>query len=250
MAERKERHAIQTCRNNDPSTDINILLLGQTGVGKSTLINGLVNYLCNDTVEDAIRDQMQFVIPSAFTYIDDDTFEEITIRIGERNEHENFDENGHSYTQQCRSFLFPIGEKNLRIIDTPGIGDTRGLEQDTKNFHEILTYISQYEHLNGVCILLKPNEERLTILFKFCVNELLRHLHTSASENIIFVFTNSRSTFFKPGSTSKILRALLDEHKQEKKIEVLLSINNTFLLDNEAFRYLALHQHEIQLNQE
>ncbi|CAF2956629.1 unnamed protein product [Rotaria sp. Silwood2] len=203
MAERKERHAIQTCRNNDPSTDINILLLGQTGVGKSTFINGLVNYLCNDTVEDAIRDQMQFVIPSAFTYIDDDTFEEITIRIGERNEHENFDENGHSCTQQCR-----------------------------------------------ICILLKPNEERLTILFKFCVNELLRHLHTSASENIIFVFTNSRSTFFKPGSTSKILRALLDEHKQEKKIEVLLSINNTFLLDNEAFRYLALRQHGIQLNQE
>ncbi|CAF4320811.1 unnamed protein product [Rotaria sp. Silwood2] len=189
MAERKERHAIQTCRNNDPSTDINILLLGQTGVGKSTFINGLVNYLCNDTVEDAIRDQMQFVIPSAFTYIDDDTFEEITIRIGERNEHENFDENDHSCTQQCRSFLFPIGEKNLRIIDTPGIRDTRGLEQDTKNFHEILTYISQYEHLNGVCILLKPNEERLTILSNFVYQKSWDHTVEQYSRLMAFIVT-------------------------------------------------------------
>ncbi|CAF1233505.1 unnamed protein product [Rotaria sp. Silwood1] len=250
MAQRYETSTIQARRNNDPSTDINILLLGPTGIGKTTFINGLANYLCNDTLEDAARDQMQVVIPSSFSFTDDDTFEDKTIYIGESNEHEHFNENGNSCTQQCRSFLFPIGEKNLRIIDTPGIGDTRGFEQDTKNFHEILTYISQYEHLNGVCILLKPNEERLTILFRFCINELLRHLHTSASENIIFVFTNARSTFFKPGATSKILRTLLDQHRKERKIEVPFTNTNTFLLDNEAFRYLALRQHGIQLSQE
>ncbi|CAF4229333.1 unnamed protein product, partial [Rotaria sordida] len=100
------------------------------------------------------------------------------------NEHEYFNENGNSCTQQCRSFLFPIGEKNLRIIDTPVIGYTRGLKQ----------------HLSRVCILLKPNEECLTILFRFYVNELLRHLHTNVSENIIFVFTNACSTFFKSES--------------------------------------------------
>jgi hypothetical protein len=144
--------------------------------------------------------------------------------------------------------VFPIGDRNLRIIDAPGIGDTRGLEQDTKNFHEILTYISQYEHLNGICILLRPNEERLNILFRFCVNELLRHLHKSASENIIFVFTSARATFFKPGATSKILRALLEQHAQEHNVQVPFSKANTFLLDNEAFRYLALRRNGIELN--
>ena len=73
---------------------------------------------------------------------------------------------GESSTQQCRSFVFPIGDRNLRFIDTPGIGDSiRGFKQDTKNFQEILTYIVQYEHLNAVCILLKSNEDRSNITF-------------------------------------------------------------------------------------
>jgi hypothetical protein len=241
---------IKADRNCDPSREINILLLGQTGVGKSTFINGLVNYLCNDTLEDAVKDPLQSVIPSSFSFTDDDGFEQRTIKIGEINEHEKFNENGESCTQQCRSFVFPVGDRNLRIIDAPGIGDTRGLDQDAHNFHDILTYISQYEHLNAICILLKPNEERLNILFKFCINELLRHIHKSASENIIFVFTSARSTFFKPGGTSKILRALLDQHKREQDIEVPFTRENTFLLDNESFRYLALRRNGIQLSAE
>lgn len=248
MAQSNDLTMIKANRNNDPSTDINVLLLGQTGVGKSTFINGLANYLCNDTLEEACNDKIQTIIPSSFSYTDDDTFEQKSIQIGNKDEYEDFNETGCSCTQQCRSFVFPVGNKNLRIIDAPGIGDTRGLEQDTKNFHEILTYISQYEHLNGILILLKPNEERLTILFRFCVNELLRHLHKSASENIIFVFTNARATFFKPGATSKILRALLDQHKRDHDIDVPFNRDNTFLLDNEPFRYLALRKNGIQLN--
>ncbi|CAF1157636.1 unnamed protein product [Rotaria sordida] len=250
MASRNQPSMIKVKRTNDPADDINVLLLGQTGVGKSTFINGLANYLCNDTLEQAANDQMQAIIPSAFSFTHDETFEERMINIGLDDEHENFNEHGQSCTQQCRSFVFPVGEKNLRIIDAPGIGDTRGLDQDNKNFHEILTFISQYEHLNGICILLKPNEERLTILFRFCINELLRHLHESAKENIIFVFTNARSTFFKPGATSKILRALLDEHKQKQNIEVSFTRDNTFLLDNEPFRYLALRKNSIELSNE
>ncbi|CAF3867918.1 unnamed protein product, partial [Rotaria sordida] len=145
MARRYKISAIQACRNNNPSTDINILLLEQKGIGKTTFINGLANYLCNDTLEDAARDQMQLIIQSSFSF----NFEEKIIYIGESNEHEYFNENS----------LFLIGEKNFRIIDTLGIEDTRSLEQ--------------------VCILLKPNKERLTILFRFCVNELLRHLYTN-----------------------------------------------------------------------
>ena len=188
MAEQNRSSRTRPNRYCDPSKEINILLLGQTGVGKSTFINGLANYFCYDTLKEAARNKMQVVIPSSITFTDEETFEEKTIEIGQRNESENFNDTGQTGTQQCRSFVFRVGEKNLRIIDTPGIGDTRGLEYDTKNFQDMLTYISKYEHLNGVCILLKPNEERATILFRFCINELLRHLHQSVSENIVFIF--------------------------------------------------------------
>ena len=250
MAVRNQVTTIKANRFNDPTTDINILLLGQTGFGKSTFINALANYLCNDTLDEALNDQMQVVVPSSFFYTDDNTYEGKTITIGKKDEYEDFNDEGRSSTQQCRSFIFPIGERKLRIIDAPGIGDTRGLEFDAKNFHEILTFISQYEHLNGICIVLKPNEERLTVLFRFCINELLRHLHDSASENIIFVFTNARTTFFRPGTTSRILHELLGQHKEKYNVEVPFSNKNTFLLDNESFRYLALRQNGIRLNNE
>ncbi|CAF2630157.1 unnamed protein product [Rotaria sp. Silwood2] len=232
----------------DSSTEINVLLLGQTGVGKSTFINGLANYFCNDTLDEAVKDQIQAIVPSSFSYTDDDTFEEKHIKIGQITESENCNDIGQSCTQQCQSYIFRVGNRNLRIIDAPGIGDTRGLQQDIRNFQEILTFISQYEHLNAICILLKPNEERLTILFRFCVNELLRHLHISACDNIIFVFTNARSTFFKPGSTSTILKHLLRQHQQQHGVDVPFTNKNTFLLDNEPFRYLALRLNGIQLN--
>jgi predicted GTPase len=230
--------------------EINVLLLGQTGVGKTTFINAFANYIVNDTLEQAVNDEMQVVIPSSFSFTDPETFNERMIVIGDENEYEQFKKFGESNTQQCRSFVFPIGDRNLRLIDTPGIGDTRGLEQDTKNFHEILTYIAQYEHLNAVFIMFKPNEERLTVFFRFSVNELLRHLHVGAKDNIVFVFTNARSTFFMPGSSKKILEELLEKHRRENNVEVPFSRENTFLFDSEPFRYLALRKNGIRLDNE
>lgn len=174
---------------------INILLLGQTGVGKSTFINAFANYIVNDTLQEAESDEMLSVIPSSFSFTDPDTFDEQMIVIGKEDEYEQFKKVEQSNTQHCRSFIFPIGDRLLRFIDTPGVGDTRGLEKDAENFQEILNYIAQYEHLNAVFILLKPNEERLTVLFRYSINELLRHLQVGAKDNLIFLFTNVRSTF-------------------------------------------------------
>ncbi|CAF1455521.1 unnamed protein product, partial [Rotaria sordida] len=225
----------------------------QTGVGKSTFINAFANYIVNDTLNEAVNDEIQVIIPSSFSYTmynTSDENEDKLIIIGEENEHEKFSDTGHSNTQQCRSFVFSIGDRNLRFIDTPGIGDTRSIEQDAANFQDILTFISQYEHLNGVFILLKPNEERLNIFFRFCINELLRHLHVDAKQNVIFIFTNARSTFFMPGTTKRLLQGLLNKHREEQKVDVPFKKENTFLFDSEAFRYLALRKNGIQLDNE
>ncbi|CAG8585816.1 12972_t:CDS:1, partial [Ambispora leptoticha] len=69
---------------------------------------------------------------------------------------------GMSAAQGCKSYVFHADKNtSLRLIDTPGIGDARGIDQEKKNFENILKYISQHKHLNRICILLKPNNARL-----------------------------------------------------------------------------------------
>lgn len=122
---------------------------------------------------------------------------------------------------------------NFHLIDTPGIGDSRGIEKDKENFENILAFLTCYDKINSVVVLLKPNSSRLTVAFKFCVLELLTHLHKSLVSNIVFAFTNSRGTFYRPGDTLPVLKELLKEHK----VEIDLSPSSYFCFDNEAFRY-------------
>ena len=72
--------------------------------------------------------------------------------------------------------------------------------------------------------------------WQFCVLELLTHLHKSLVTNIIFAFTNSRGTFYRPGDTLPVLKQLL----KEKKIDITLSPKTYFCFDNEAFRYYLI----------
>jgi hypothetical protein len=182
--------------------------------------------------------------------MDRNTFEENTVTIGTPNKSEKKSSVGQSYTRECQSFVFQIKNRRLRFIDAPAIDDKRDRPRQIENFEDILAYISQYEYLNGICILLKPNEERLNILFSFYVKALLRHLYIHAKENIMFVFTNARSTSFQPGLSVPLVRELLREFKDQSNIEVPFSRDNAFLFDNEAFRYLALCKNGIEFSPE
>ena len=64
----------------------------------------------------------------------------------------------------------------------------------------ILDTINKYKYLHGILILLKPNDARLNLVFRFVISELLAHLHQDAAKNIIFGFTNTRSTNYLPGN--------------------------------------------------
>ncbi|CAF3602664.1 unnamed protein product, partial [Rotaria sp. Silwood2] len=141
-------------RSTTSTGDINILLLGQTGVGKTTFINAFANYLVYNSLDEAINGNLQAVIPAWFIFFDKDTFVEKTITIGIPNESEKKGGVGQSCTRECQSFIFRINNRILRLIDAPGIGDTEGILQDEKNFEDILAYISQFDYLNGICILL------------------------------------------------------------------------------------------------
>ena len=142
---------------------------------------------------------------------------------------------GRSATQSPREYMFETDIAKFHLIDTPGIGDCRGTDKDKEHFEKIMAFLSIYDKIHAVVVLLKPNNARLSVAFRFCVLELLRHLHKSLQSNIIFAFTNSRGTFYQPGDTLPVLKELLE--KNNLKIDV--SPSNYFCFDNEAFRYLS-----------
>ena len=142
---------------------------------------------------------------------------------------------GQSATQFPQEHIIETERARFHLIDTPGIGDCRGIQKDMENFENILAFLTCYDKINAVVVLLKPNNSRMTVAFRFCVLELLTHLHKSLVSNIIFAFTNSRGTFYRPGDSLPVLRRLL----KERNINITLSPSTYFCFDNEAFRYLA-----------
>ena len=200
--------------------EVNILLLGVTGIGKSTLINALANYLVNNTLEQAVNDRMQVLIPFIFHHTDPETFDDKVIVHGEDDEYEQIMESSQTGTLKCRSFVFRIGDRLLRFIDTPPLCDTRGFEQDIQNMDEIMTYIARYKYLHGISILLKPNEGQPTRRFRYCLLEFLKYLPKNVLENIIYIFTNTHSTFYRLGNTVTILRAVFDGCHQNYDVRI------------------------------
>ncbi|KAF9921399.1 hypothetical protein BGZ65_010374 [Modicella reniformis] len=106
-----------------------------------------------------------------------------------------------------------------------------------------MDYISGFDKINGICILLLPDTPRLTTFFRFCINELLLHLHKSAADNILFTFTKTRSSFYGPGDTMTPLKTYMRELEKARGITIPLVPNTMFYFDNESFRlYAALKQ--------
>ncbi|CAF4089087.1 unnamed protein product, partial [Rotaria sp. Silwood2] len=229
---------------------INILLLGETGVGKSTFINAFANYLTFDSFEQAESSEPIVIIPVSFVMTVGDNFEERIVKFGEldRFDNENVNTLGQSITQHCKSYTFDLkrneddNRRKVRIIDTPGFGDTRGLDQDDQNMEHSLQYINNVTHLNAICFLLKPNTSRLHIFFRTCLIQLFSLLGSTPSNNIIFCFTNARLTFYTPGNTASLLKTMLVSALMDN---ISFKKENTYCFDSEAFRYLVALQNGI-----
>ncbi|KAH7259516.1 uncharacterized protein BKA55DRAFT_562682 [Fusarium redolens] len=222
----------------------NILVLGQTGVGKSTFINSFFNFLTFESFDEAkSARKLAYKVPCSFSVSHwnpsdpDQELENRTIRVGSRDD-EHDGTAGNSATQKTSIYKVTYNDTRYRIIDTPGICDTRGPDQDKKNIKDTMNTLRRYEELHGILILLKANEARLTTTFQFCFEELLSHLHRSAVANIVFGFTHTLISNYAPGDSLRPLQSFLKDHTT---VDLTVCRANSYSFDAKSFHYLAAY---------
>jgi len=86
----------------------------------------------------------------------------------------------------------------------------------------------------------------LTVIFRFCIQQLLAHLHKDAARNIVFCFTHARGNFYRPGDTLPSLRKELID----RDVDIELDRSNMYCFDSEAFRFLACIQAGVEFPEE
>ncbi|CAG9769511.1 unnamed protein product [Ceutorhynchus assimilis] len=237
--------------NTDTPKEINILLLGESGVGKSTFINSFANYMKHENFEAVQRNNLSVLIQARFNIFDKD-FKKHLIEIG-ANDANEYLADGAAATQDVKTYVFYVYIENvpymIRLIDTPGMGDPRGIDQDNKNCDYVLNYLGRLEKVHAICLLLKPTNTRLDVFLNYCVTQILSRLEKSATENISFLFTNTRGQNYTPGETYTSLEVLVRKIKDVNNVHLPLSKNNVFCFDNEAFRFLASIKENVEFRE-
>ncbi|KAI9559803.1 hypothetical protein GHT06_013810 [Daphnia sinensis] len=148
-----------------------ILVLGATGSGKSTLINAMVNYVLGVEWEDDFR----------FKLI---------------NEPANKSQ-AHSQTDKVTTYdLFEMKgsrlDYSLTIVDTPGFGDTGGIERDNKIMQQLKDYFQcrhGIQQLEAVCFVVQSSLARLTPTQQYIFDQILSIFGENIKDNIRLMVT-------------------------------------------------------------
>ncbi|KWX11206.1 putative nucleoside triphosphate hydrolase superfamily/ P-loop domain protein [Giardia duodenalis assemblage B] len=213
-----------------PIGELSILLIGESGVGKSILINMFA--LCSrfSELREIPLANMSWPTPVHFAF---DGVEVSTKGVGAKIL-------GGSDTQVSQDYRFDyaLDGSPIRVcvIDTPGMGDTRGLEKDAENMRNIIKHLSQHRALHGVCFLLKPNDSRFTVFLKYCIEELLKHFHKNILDNVVIGFTHTRGTLYRPGDTLPSLKSYFSSNG----INLPLERETLYCFDSEIVRLITL----------
>ena len=191
-----------------------IMMVGATGTGKSTLIDGFCNFLFGVKWEESTRFKL----------------------INEHSDEKKNKAKGQSQSQTEWITVYRIGNRKnpkfpftLNLIDTPGFGDTRGIKRDRELVDQIRALFGNPKHyqidsIDAVCFLAKAPDARLTPTQSYIFQAILSIFGKNIAENILVMITFADGA--KPPVLEAIKAAQMPYHKVFKFNNSALFANN------------------------
>ncbi|KAH3768530.1 uncharacterized protein LOC127845595 [Dreissena polymorpha] len=158
--------------------DKTLLMIGETGTGKSTLVDGMANYILGVAWSDPFR------------------FNIVNL---EEEEKQKIGNQAVSQTEwiTCYTIHPQAGSRlpyTINMIDTPGFGDTRGLERDQEIVDQIRELFSEKPpkgvlYIDAVCFLIKAPDARLTPIQSYIFQSIMSLFGKDIKDNICSLIT-------------------------------------------------------------
>ena len=203
--------------------EFSVLLLGQTGAGKSTLINIFYNHMNGRAFEDT-RDIVVPLLWGDIPYV---------VNVAEfQDDSFKFQKPGRSQTDRIRKYVLENDGFKVTFWDAPGFLDTRGWEQDEKHLAELQEFLTK-NTVNSVAIVL-TEENTVRVMpgvpnFQTAIDDIRRLLPKSSLPQIVGIYTRFKSM------------QLDDERWSRKNLSIFFESDSpgkwlrTFLIDGSIF---------------
>ncbi|CAL8353584.1 unnamed protein product [Gadus morhua 'NCC'] len=196
------------------------MVLGETGVGKSTLANRMINYILGVTWDDTFR----------FKLVDEGTAKPQT----------------HSQTSEVTVYKLNHQEGfqidySLTIVDTPGFGDTGGIENDRMILDQLQRLFSAQHgvsEIDAICLVVQAHQVRLTPKQKYIFDSLLSIFGKDVAENFQILVTFAETV--KEKRTFKML-------KEKYEMALKKKMSDADIIKNKEKEYIVLHEEVVRL---